>query len=142
MSNTKGSIGQAFIVAHLLESGYNVLLPATAGLPYDIVVERDGQYRRVQCKYRTAEAGAIKVPKRNSDHRGFETVAYSKANIDAFAVYSPDSRQVYYVPVEELDGISKHLCLRLVPARNNQAKGIRMATEYLDPQRLFAQPGP
>jgi hypothetical protein len=136
MSNSKGSIGQAFIVAHLLESGFNVLVPVQDGLPYDLVVERSGAYRRLQCKYRTAENGAIKVPKRNNDHRGIGTIVYTKENIDAFAVYCPDNRQIYFVLIEELADISKHLCLRISSPRNNQSRGVRLAADYLDPERL------
>lgn len=141
MSNSKGSIGQAYIAAHLLESGYNVLTPMTAGLPYDLVIEKHGVYRRLQCKYRSAEQGAVKVPKRNNDYRGVGTIVYSRENIDGFAVYCPDTRQIYYVPIEELDGIEKHLCLRITAPKNNQLKGIRLASDYLDPERLFGLQG-
>jgi hypothetical protein len=138
MSNSKGSIGQAFIAAHLLESGFNVLVPVQDGLPYDLVIERGGVYKRVQCKYRTAENGAVKVPKRNNDYRGVGTVVYCKANVDAFAIYCPDNKQIYFVLIEELDGISKHLCLRIDSPRNNQAKGVRLAVDYLNPERIFS----
>lgn len=137
MSNSKGSIGQAVIIAHLLESGYNVLTPVADGLPYDIVVERGGVYKRLQCKYRSAEAGAIKVPKRNNDYRGVGTVTYSKENIDGFAIYCPDNRGVYFVPIEDLDATAKHLCLRITPPRNGQVKGIHLAAVYTDVGRLF-----
>lgn len=137
MSNSKGSIGQAYIVAHLLERDYNVLIPVQEGLPYDLVVEKGGQYRRVQCKYRKAERGAIKVPKRNNDYRGIGTVVYSRDNIDGFAIYCPDYRQIYYVPIGDLDGTTKSLCLRIEAPKNRQVKGIRTAADYLYPERLF-----
>lgn len=140
MSNSKGSIGQAFIVAHLLENDYNVLVPVQDGLPYDLVIERQGQYRRLQCKYRKADKGAIKVPKRNNDYRGVGTTVYSQENIDGFAVFCPDNRQIYYVPVLELDAISKNLCLRIEAPKNQQVKGVRNAADYLSPERLFEPP--
>jgi hypothetical protein len=48
--------------------------------------------------------------------------------IEAFVAYHPRLRDFYWVPVEECHG---NVCvLRLVPARNNQKRGVRITGSY------------
>ncbi len=50
--NTKqiGEITEACILAILLKAGYVVLTPFGDNQRYDLVIERDGVFQRVQCK--------------------------------------------------------------------------------------------
>jgi hypothetical protein len=61
-------------------------------------------------------------------HRGGTTRDY-RGDADLFAVYTHELRQVHLVPVEEVGTTSASL--RLSPARNNQERGIRYASDYL-----------
>jgi len=46
-----GERSQAYIIARLLEAGYNVLIPYGDNMRYDVVIEdADGQFWRVQSK--------------------------------------------------------------------------------------------
>src|SRR5439155_26640702 len=90
-----------------------------------VFLDATGLYR-VQCKtsrvigdvlhFRTC-SNTNNLPR---DYRG---------EIDLFGVYSPELDQVYLVPVA--DAPSRGCYLRLSPARNGQAKGIRWAEDYL-----------
>jgi hypothetical protein len=47
---------------------------------------------------------------------------------DIFGVYFPPDQAVYFVPVDAVTSYSGRL--RLAPARNNQKKGIRFASDF------------
>jgi hypothetical protein len=62
MTNTKkiGEISEAIVIAEFLKSGFPVLLPFGDNQRYDMVVEVDGRFLRVQCKTaRTLRGGAV-----------------------------------------------------------------------------------
>jgi hypothetical protein len=57
--------------------------------------------------------------------------------VDAFAVYCPETGDVYLVPIEDIN--TQQVCtLRLDPAKNNQTRRVRWAAQYL----VGAQPAP
>jgi hypothetical protein len=53
----KGDIGVAKAHADLVTQGYVVLFPATEHAPFDLVAYRNGEFERVQVKYRSAGSG-------------------------------------------------------------------------------------
>jgi hypothetical protein len=59
---------------------------------------------------------------------GLRRTLYSADEIDAFAAYCSDTGKCYFCELEEAP--QNELRLRLEPTRNNQAKGIRWASDY------------
>jgi PD-(D/E)XK endonuclease len=131
-----GERSQAHIIARLLEVGYNVLTPYGDNTRYDLVIEdADELLWRVQCKtgwvendgayiefatassYYHTKAGRTEHGRR--DYRG---------QIDYFAVYCPDMRKVYLVPVDHVG--TTNAKLRLVLTKNKQEKNVRWAQDY------------
>jgi hypothetical protein len=131
-----GEQSEAIIMAKLLEVGYSVLMPFGDNRRYDLVIEdADGQFWRVQCKtgwlendgdyiefatastYYHTRAGRMDHGRR--DYRG---------QIDYFAVYCPETRKVYLVPIDQVGNTSA--MLRLEPTKNNQKKNVRWAKDY------------
>ncbi|MDQ6910528.1 MAG: group I intron-associated PD-(D/E)XK endonuclease, partial [Actinomycetota bacterium] len=49
--------------------------------------------------------------------------------VDFFGVYSPELDAVYLVPIDQVP--ERMGSLRLHPARNGQAKGLRWASDYV-----------
>lgn len=47
----KGDIAEYRVVAELLKLGLNVLMPCGDRLPYDLVIERNGKFSRLQVKW-------------------------------------------------------------------------------------------
>ena len=132
-----GERSQAYIIAKLLEVGYNVLTPFGDNARYDVVIEDDdGIFYRVQCKtgwtknegaliefatassYYHTKAGRTEHGRR--DYRG---------QIDYFAVYSPDTEKVYLVPIDLIETTTSAR-LRLVQTKNKQGKNVRWAKDY------------
>ena len=96
----------------------------------------DRALERVQVKY-TASDGIV-VNARSRSHsltngRVRATKKYTSETIDWLAVYDATTEKIFYVPAEELGNGMSELALRLLPARNNQRVGVRMAEEYLVP---------
>jgi hypothetical protein len=54
---------------------------------------------------------------------------YEDHEIDYFGVYCPDTDAVYLVPIKDV-GPRTPAYLRVEPAKNNQAKGVRCAADY------------
>jgi hypothetical protein len=132
MPNTKaaGDITEAVVLAEFLRAGFPVCVPFGDNRRYDLVVEAGGRFLRVQCKTasltsdRCGGQGCIRFKARSGVH---ESRPY-RGQADLFAAYSPDTRQVYVLPVDKVPGTD--VWLRLTPARNNNQYGIRLAEDH------------
>lgn len=92
----------------------------------DLVVDKDDQLLRVQCKSARMRGDDV-LFFRTCSNTGNSPRDYF-GEIDAFGVYSPHLERVYLVPIDGLSGRGCHL--RLGPTRNGQNKGIRFAVDY------------
>lgn len=125
----KGDLGVAKAHADLAAKGYIVLFPSTEHAPFDLVAYRDGDFLRVQVKFRTARAGKITVQFQSywSDRHGTHIKPTDKASIDVICVYCPETDECYYLrPMDYRESVS----LRVAPARNGQQVGVLLASEF------------
>ena len=60
---------------------------------------------------------------------GYVRSTYCASEVDAIAVYAPDTGECYLIPIWEVEGHST-VSLRLSPTRNNQASRVRWARDY------------
>jgi hypothetical protein len=128
-SKSLGDITQSQVMAALLKRGIKVLLPYGDNSRYDLVVEENGQFSRVQCKTARMDHGAIVFSVASSQyHRGGKRQDY-RGQIDAFGVFCPDNGKVYIVPIDDLP-LVREAKLRLTPPGNSQVKRIRWAAQY------------
>ena len=132
----------------LVQLGYEVLLPWSPDLGYDLAyyveaeerhfgffVHKESHLVRIQCKtariskdhaslvFNTSTVsmgGAGNWKKKKSGYRG---------RADWFAAYSPDTGKVYMVSVWDAPAASE-MRLRLVPSKNNQEKHVKWAQNY------------
>lgn len=51
-TKTKGDLGVLKAQVDLCEKGYMILYPHTEHAPFDLVIYKDNQFKRVQVKYR------------------------------------------------------------------------------------------
>jgi hypothetical protein len=131
-----GERSQAIILARLSEVGYSVMIPFGENHRYDLVIEDgDGNFHRIQCKTGCISNGSIDFNTASNYYhhpRKGEKVDYRrkdyKGQIDFFAVYSPDTKKVYLVPVDHIPITEGRL--RLEPTKNNQEKYVRWAKDY------------
>src|SRR4051794_29658742 len=133
ITNQKGEIGEAMILADLQRKGYGVAIPFGHDLPFDLILIRkpSGALERVQCKYTESDGRAIDV--RCASTSAWVRHTYSAAEVDWIAVYDATTSRCYYVHSSIWTGLTRPK-LRLVPAANGQQVGIRPAGAYLYPE--------
>ena len=127
----KGNIAEAWIVAAAIELGIDVYKPLNEGGRADLVFDTGPRLLRVQCKWASRQKQIVVVRARTSrlTPNGYVRTVYSAEEVDALAVYCPELKRCYLVPIEDLGGRG-YMHLRLGPTENNQAAGIKWAADY------------
>ena len=90
----KGDLGVLKAQLDLFEQGFTILVPQTEHGPFDLAVYKDGEFRRVQVKYRTVDRfGKIdaKFSTCWNDKHGTHIVPIDKSEVDLYCIYCPDT---------------------------------------------------
>lgn len=126
--NTKtiGEIAEAQVLAALLKTGYTILLPFGENQRYDLVIESNGQFERVQCKNGRLKNGAVAF--QTSSASGHAARKDYRGAADLFGVYCKGTEKVYLVPVDKTTVTEGRL--RVAAPKNNQTKGVVWAKKY------------
>jgi len=141
-TKTKGDQGLGFTIAALIAAGVQVALPLSEHLPFDLIaITETGKLSRVSVKYKTAKNGVIAVDLRSgwSNSKGVHKRALATDDIDVVAVYCPDTGVVYFFKAGELRGTSLQVRLK---APERAYDFVRMASDFLDPLRVFSSTAP
>ena len=124
-----GQRTEAVILAELVRRGYRVLTPFGFNHRYDLVLDVDGRFVRVQCKTGRLRNGCVVFQARSvrANRTGWFGRAY-EGEVDLFVVYCPELARLYAVPIE----VAPHGGgrLRIDPTANNQARGVRWAADF------------
>ena len=126
-----GEISEACFLVALLKAGYNVLKPVSNTLRYDLVIEFNGKFKRVQCKTGRLRNGVITYNAASTILKGENQKTETRGYIgdaDLFGVYCPGNGKSYLIPIEEVGTSSGSL--RVEPSKNSQKKFIRIASNY------------
>lgn len=125
MGNTSknGLIDQTAVLNRLVQLGYEVLLPWSQALGYDLAyyawLSNDGGFLKFNTS--TVSIGGAGVwKKKRSGYR---------ERADWFGVYSPDTGKVYMISVWDAPDASQ-MILRLKPTKNYQELGVWWAKDY------------
>ena len=99
---------------------------------YDLVIDDEGKFLRVQCKTGRLIARRDRVPSVQYRFAKQARRMYPKglygSEIDLFGVYCPENHTCYLVPVADVAEPFAHL--RIEPPRNGQQTRIRWAGDY------------
>src|ERR1700759_2145571 len=122
-----GERSEGIVLAELMKLGRVVLLPFGNNQRYDLVVDEDGTFVRVQVKtcYWVNGCVAFKTNSVNA-FTGKRTTYVGSA--DVFMAYSEHTGKVYRVPVSECG--SSAMTLRVNPPRGGATSGIKWAKDY------------
>lgn len=128
-----GERSEAIIMARLLEVGYSVLMPFGDNRRYDLVIEdADGCFWRIQCKTGWMDEGksVILFATASSYNHTMKNKGWKnyKGQCEYFAVYCPENKGMYLVPVDQVG--TTQAVLRLAPTINKQEKNVRWAKDY------------
>jgi hypothetical protein len=123
----RGNTAEAAVLHALTAAEIVVLLPFGGGLPFDLgAVLPDGTIVRIQVKSGRLRSNCIEFNTCSSDH-GYGRQDY-RGRADLFAVHVDETGAIFVVPVDDTPSYRGHL--RVVPAKNQQRRGIRMAEDY------------
>jgi hypothetical protein len=127
----KGAAAEAEIAAAAIRTDLVVLRPLCDGGRYDLAIDIGNELLRVQCKWASRQGNVLTARCLTSRHtpRGYLRTTYSAQEIDAIAIYAPDTDRCYLLPIGEVEGLVM-ISLRLAPTRNNQAMRVRWARDY------------
>jgi hypothetical protein len=127
----EGSRRRAEIAAAAIRAGVVVLRPLSDGGRYDLVIDTGTELLRLQCKWASRQGNVLIARCLTSRHtpRGYIKTTYSAEEIDAIAIYAPDTDRCYLVPIREVEGHGM-ISLRVGPTGNNQAIHVRWARDY------------
>ena len=126
----KGDLGVLKAQLDLFEQGFALFVPQTEHCPFDLVAYRQGEFRRVQVKYRSVDRfGKIDVKFSTcwADRNGTHTVPVNKSEIDLYCVYCPETDECYYL---EPDKFGSNVTLRVEAPKNGQQKGVNFAADF------------
>jgi PD-(D/E)XK endonuclease len=127
----KGAAAEAALTAAAIQLGLFVLRPACEGGRYDLLIDLDAEVIRVQCKWAKRAKGALAIRLNTSrcTPRGYVRTTYTAREVDAIGACSPELRRCLLIPIAHVEGM-RGVHLRLDPALNKQASGIRWARDY------------
>ena len=114
----------------LFEQGFTICVPQTEHPPFDLVAYKNGEFRRVQVKYRAlGRDGALQVRFSTSwaDRNGTHTIPVNKEEVDLYCVYCPDTDECYYL---EPKRYRSNVSLRVEAPKNGQAKRVNFAADF------------
>ena len=87
-----GDRTEAIVIAALIRRGYRVLRPLSSNQRYDLVLDLDGRFRRVQCKTGRLRNGAIVFSARSCRSNRSGTLVRSHTDeADVFIVHCPET---------------------------------------------------
>ena len=104
----KGNLAVASAIRHFVAEGYTVSIPLTDTAKYDLVVERDGAFKAVQCKYVGYEGNPriYSVPlyvSGGNRSAGNRRLKYQLGDFDTLFVLCANG-QAYAIPFQEVAG--------------------------------------
>jgi hypothetical protein len=126
----KGDLGVLKAQIDLYEQGFTICVPLTEHAPFDLAAYKDGEFRRIQVKYRAVDRfGKIDVKFSTcwNDRHGTHTVPIDKNEVDLFCIYCPDTDECYYLDPGKF---GSNATLRVRTPKNGQAKRVSFATNY------------
>jgi hypothetical protein len=122
-----GEISESIFLGTLLQQGKTVLIPFGDSNRYDLVIEDENVFKRIQVKTGKLKNGSIVFNTCSLDVLSQKRKSY-RGQIDFFGVYVPELNKCYLVPVNDVPEIAGYL--RVDRTKNGQRKNIKWAKEY------------
>lgn len=138
----KGDLALAYVIADLRKHNIIPCLPLSEHLPFDLIAVMPDMETlvRVQVKYREANhrTSAVQIAFRSNyyDSKRIYSKQVDFNEIDTYAVFIRDTKQICYIRVDELPNNARSISLRFAPSKNGQTKGIRFVEDYLNTKRI------
>lgn len=109
-SRKQGDIGTSFAIAYFASQGYTVNIPLSDSQSYDLIIEKDGLCKRVQCKtcFKKNKNGKFRVETRTvSNTRGKELRIKQLKPKDCDLLFIMDGEGYFYI-LSSFDIVSRN----------------------------------
>lgn len=126
-----GNIGEAKVLSELTKYGIPVLLPFGDNEAYDLVIEINNEFKKIQVK--TSEKiinGKVSFSIVSSKKETYDN------KVDYLALYNIEKDIVLFIPTEETNNC-KIISFRFDKPKNNQTKFVRYIENYSLEKILF-----
>ncbi len=130
-SRTKeiGLIGEQVLITEFVKHGIPVLVPIGDNLPYDMVIESDGTFFKIQVKTTEFIKDGKMIFETNITNPFKKTIRkYSRDEVDMFGLFCVENSYIGLMPISECT--SKETVLRIKKPKNNQKAKVKMAEVY------------
>jgi hypothetical protein len=129
-SSQKGSIAETAVAAAAAKLGVGVYAPLTVER-YDLIFDLRPRLIRVQCKWaaRQGDVVVVRCVTCRRGREGYVRTVYTPDEVDAIAAYCLDLDACYFLPIS-LFPARTAIQLRLSPTRNNQTRGVHLASQF------------
>ena len=131
--NTKdiGDVSVGKIIGRLVKEGRTILLPFGDNARYDLVLDDQGIFTRVQCKTGHPIGNAIHFKTVSTNYKkGSWVLKNYVGDVDVFAVYCPETDEVFMVPMSVIENRNS-LSLRLCPPLRPNGKRMVYAKDFV-----------
>ena len=129
-SKTLGDLSESKVLAKLIELGCNVLIPFGDNYRYDLVIEQNNNFTRIQVKTGRLSDGSITFSTVSIHRKNKKYIRNGYKNeIDYFIIYCPELDKFYYIHVDDITERNSHVW-RVFTPKNNQLKNIIPAKIY------------
>jgi len=119
--------GELRFAAEFTRKGWQIFLPYGEDGPIDLLIEKEGKFRRIQIKSTKPSKGAIHCRVKSSNN--WQVKKYTRKEIDYFGIYDYQNKEGYLIPIKDMEDMHEAI-LRIEPTKNNQVKNIRWAKNY------------
>jgi hypothetical protein len=121
-----GNVSEAAVLAALLKRGYVVLTPWGDNERYDLVIDNEGTFERVQVKTGRIISGAVVVDAKSVSTKGTN---WYHGQVDHIAAYCTELDKCYLVPMVVF-GKRRSISLRFEASKNHQSKRVTLAKDF------------
>ena len=97
----KGRAGLSAAIAYFGMNGYNVSIPLNDTQDYDLVVEKNGVFQRVQCKATGSKDGKIDFRITSGKHNGTTTKSMLDSDIELVFCIN-QNKTMYCIPLKDI----------------------------------------
>lgn len=129
----KGNSVELNCISRLYDCGCEILIPYGDSQLYDIVIEYNNKFYKIQCKHSKLvldSNGEVDTASFKTSHecgrKARKQVHYTKEDIDFFATFV--NGECYLIPVEETG--YRYKTIRFKPTRCGRNVGVNFATDY------------
>lgn len=116
----KGRVGLSLAIVYFGANSYSVSIPLNDTQWYDLIVEKDGEFKTVQCKATGSQTGSVSL----KSFGGTKGTCYDRVinHLLDYLFYVNQNGQMWNIPMKDLlkAGNIGVIILRTEPNSNNQ----------------------